>query len=132
MQKIEFIYADTNDFIKKINNLAIKKQLFILQDILARIITYLRDHPEKVPLVHKHMDFYLEKTMLFAHYYIDLEETMLDTPDIQNAKNNILEILIDFEKAYEILFTKIMSPSLLELDASLTVANDILNENNIK
>lgn len=132
MQKIEFIYADTNDLIKRINDIAVKKQLFTLQDILARIITYLRDHPEKVSLVHNHMDFYLEKTMSFAHYYIDLEETMLDTPEIKNTQNSILEILIDFEKAYEILFTKIMSPSLLELDASLTVANDILNEHNIK
>lgn len=130
INKIEYIYADTNDLVKDIKDITMRKQLFKILDIIAHIINYLRDHPEKAPLAYRHLNYYLEKTLFFTQSYIDLDETMLDTLEVKNTKNDILEILIDFEKAYELKFTTIISYSLFELNASLAVANDILDEHN--
>lgn len=126
--QMEGVSFKINELIQTVKNYDLKQQLEKIQEVLNRIINYLNDHPEKASIVHSHIDYYLEKTLLFTHLYIDLEKTMLDTPEVKKAKDEILEIFKGFEKAYEIEFSQIMSYSLLELNASLAVANDILNE----
>lgn len=126
--QIEGVSFRINEFIQEVENYDLKQQLGKIREVLNRIINYLNDHPEKASLVHSHIDYYLEKTLLFTHLYIDLEKTMLDTLEVKTAKDEIIEIFKGFEKAYEIEFSQIMSYSLFELNASLAVANEILNE----
>ncbi len=110
----------------------IKKQLTSLQHTSRNMLTYLEKHPEKLPLARRFIDYYQDRTVDLVRKYHDFEATGLDTPDVRAAIDRIRGGLASFRYAYDDQFSKLLSDQIVDLDAELKVAEQMMNSDGIE
>lgn len=116
----------------QVQDKALANQLRKMQFISQKILDYMNNHPEKITLANQFIDYYQPKAIQLTRDFTELEATGLTTPDVQAAKQQIIDTLSKFDEAYEAQFSRLLSEKLLNLNAELTIANKILHENGIE
>lgn len=125
-------YNAIKDVLEKIRDRELSMQLIKMQHISRKMLEYLKSHPEKVSLATQFIDYYQEKTLVLAQHFVNLESTGLNTPDVIAAKQNVKNTLSKFDDAYEVQFSRLISDNILNLNAEIAVAKQILQESGIE
>lgn len=107
------------------------RALAALQPLSARIMAYLRQHPEKIMLARKFIDYYQDRAAQLAAEYQELEATGLATPQVEETKRHISEVVASFEQVYTAAFEKLLTEKLLDVDAELKVMEQTLDAEGI-
>lgn len=117
--------------IKNVKHPAIKANLITLQNISTNMLAYLGRNPEKIPLADKFINYYQDRTASLLKQYIELEASELQTPDIEKMKADLLCTLDGFQTAYKEQFAYLMESHLLDMNAELKVAQEVIKEDTI-
>ena len=108
------------------------RALAALQPVSARIMGYLRQHPEKIALARKFIDYYQDRAAQLAAEYQELEATGLATPQVEETKRHIREVVANFGQVYTASFEKLLTDKLLDVDAELKVMEQTLDAEGIE
>lgn len=103
-----------------------------LQPLSARIMDYLGQHPQKIMLARKFIDYYQDRAAKLAAEYQELERTELRTAQVEETKQSIREMIASFEQAYTAAFEKLLTEKLLDVDAELRVMEQTLDAEGIE
>lgn len=125
-------YNAIKNVLEKIRDRELSMKLIKMQHTSRKMLEYLKEHPEKVSLATQFIDYYQEKTLVLAQHFAHLESTGLNTPDVVAAKQNIRNTLERFDEAYESQFSRLISDNILNLNAEISVAKQILQESGIE
>lgn len=107
-------------------------QLAKMQKIAANFLRYLQAHPEKVGLARRFVDYYQDRALLLLRKFLELEKTELHSPEVQQTKEKIKEVLDSFDEAYEDQFSKVLNAQMMDLDAELKVMKQTLESDGIE
>ena len=97
------------------------KQLRKMQGIAKNFLTYLQQHPERMSLARRFVDYYQDRALLLVRKYQELEKTGLEAQEVQQSKWDIKQLLDKFDEAYEDQFSKVLNAQLMDLDAEMKV-----------
>lgn len=107
--------------LKRVQDNELRKQLRKMQDIANNFLTYLQQHPERMSLARRFVDYYQDRALLLVRKYQELEKTGLEAQEVQQAKGEIKQLLDNFDEAYEDQFSKVLNAQLMDLDAEMKV-----------
>ncbi|MBR3722673.1 MAG: 5-bromo-4-chloroindolyl phosphate hydrolysis family protein [Selenomonadaceae bacterium] len=105
----------------KTRDKALHAQLDKMEAIAGRLLSYLAEHPEKISVASKFIDYYQDRAVLLLNRYFDLTMTGLSTPEVNTRKEKVLRAIFLMDEAYEAEFHKVLSADFLDLDAELEV-----------
>lgn len=128
INKGEDYQSKLNSLMRKINDHDLQIQLYHMQFMSDNMLKYLKSNPEKVTLARQFIDYYLAEVINFINYYIELENSNLNTPEIITAKNNIKETIKKFEEAYQQQFSKLVEDKVININVELVIARKMLKE----
>ena len=107
--------------LKRVQDNELRKQLRKMQGIANNFLTYLQQHPERMSLARRFVDYYQDRALLLMRKYKELEKTGLEAQEVKQAKDEICQLLESFDEAYEDQFSKVLNAQLLDLDAEMKV-----------
>lgn len=110
--------------IKSLNDKSFRKQLRKTQDIAKNFLTYLQEHPERIGLARRFIDYYQDRAILLVQKYKELERTGLQEPEVEHSKREIKQLLHYYDEAYSDQFTKVLNSQLIDLDAEMKVMKE--------
>lgn len=110
----------------------LNQQLVKMQGIAANFLRYLQEHPEKVGLARRFVDYYQDRALLLLRKFKELEKTQLHTQEIEDTKQKIKDVLDSFDEAYEDQFSKVLNAQMMDLDAELKVMKQTLESDGIQ
>ena len=106
---------------KHVDDDELRKQLRKMQGIAKNFLTYLQQHPERMSLARRFVDYYQDRALLLVRKYQELEKTGLEAQEVQQSKWEIKQLLDKFDEAYEDQFSKVLNAQLMDLDAEMKV-----------
>lgn len=106
---------------KHVDDDELRKQLRKMQGIAKNFLTYLQQHPERMSLARRFVDYYQDRALLLVRKYQELEKTGLEAQEVQQSKWDIKQLLDKFDEAYEDQFSKVLNAQLMDLDAEMKV-----------
>ena len=115
----------------KIRDSRLSQQLGLMQQEAARLLNYVEKHPERITAAGRFIHYYQDRAASLCEQYRELEETRLETNQVQQVKARLKETLLSFDEAYNAEFTKIINNQLLDMDAELTVMQQSLEAEGI-
>ena len=115
----------------KIRDSQLSRQLGLMQQEAARLLNYVEKHPERIAAAGRFIHYYQDRAASLCEQYRELEETKLETAQVQQVKARLKETLVSFDEAYNAEFTKILNNQLLDMDAELTVMQQSLQAEGI-
>lgn len=97
-----------------------------MQQISGNMIKYLGKNPDKLTAADKFIGYYQDRAAVLAEKFVELEETGLDTPDVNKMKARIKTTLGEIDSAYVREFESLLSDRLIDMDAELKVMRQTL------
>ncbi|MBS4912603.1 MAG: 5-bromo-4-chloroindolyl phosphate hydrolysis family protein [Veillonella sp.] len=110
--------------IKLVNDKEFKKQLRKLQDMSKNFLIYLQNHPERITVSRRFIDYYQDRALLLVQKYNELDNTGLEEHEIQQSKYEIKKTLHYYDEVYTDQFTKAVNAQLFDLDAEIQVVKE--------
>ncbi|MBP3723030.1 MAG: 5-bromo-4-chloroindolyl phosphate hydrolysis family protein [Selenomonadaceae bacterium] len=89
-------------------------------------------HPESVNRAKHFIYYYQEKTASLARQYISVSESGVNTAELRKLRQDMRSALKGFEVAYEKEFANIMDNEILDINAELKVARQIMENDGVK
>lgn len=130
-EKARTDYNRVEDARAKIRDSQLSRQLGLMQQEAARLLNYVEKHPERIAAAGRFIHYYQDRAAGLCEQYRELEETKLETSQVQQVKARLKETLVSFDEAYNAEFTKIINNQLLDMDAELTVMQQSLEAEGI-
>ena len=112
-------FQSIQNSMEKIEDENFKEQIRKLAQTSLSILNYLEKHPEKIMPARRFIDYYQDRASSLLLKYIELQETKLDTKEINSLKENIKNAMGTLNIAFDKQFQKIMSNELLDVDAEI-------------
>lgn len=125
-------YNAVEDLRNEIRDADLEHQLADMQAIAYRLLKYLEEHPAKVTSASRFVDYYQDRAVQLAGQYRDLEQTGLETQQVEETKRKVKETLATFDEAYAAEFEKVLSQQLLDMDAELKVLHQNIEADGLK
>lgn len=116
----------------RITDSSLAQQLSKMQGIARHLLTYLQEHPQKVSLARRFIDYYQDRSVVLVKKYFELENTNLATDNVQEMKQRIRAMLFSMDEAYEEQFNKVLNEQLMDMDAELQVMKQTIEADGIK
>ncbi|MBQ7841561.1 MAG: 5-bromo-4-chloroindolyl phosphate hydrolysis family protein [Lachnospiraceae bacterium] len=104
----------------------ISNKLYKLDDLLLRIFSVLREHPEKSQQMRKFMDYYLPTTVKLVEAYADFDRAGVQSDNILTAKTEIEKTMDTINQAFEKLLGDMYQDAAFEAAADARVLKTIL------
>ncbi len=132
--KMEFssLYKAKADYIAiqaaigQISDSVMVAQLQKLQIISNRILKYLDSHPNRLPVAAKYINYYQDRTASLVRQYLTLRETEMQTESMTKLQQDMITTFQGFEVAYEQQFSRIIDAQMMDMDAEMEVARQIM------
>lgn len=91
-----------------------------------KILSYLKDNPEKIKLARRFFIYYLDTAVKLLSQYVGFQDTGLHSPEIVDILNKMTEALPILNKAFEKQFAHLMEGELLDVEADLELLKSTL------
>ena len=130
-KKAQLDYSRVETARKKIQDSQLSRQLGLMQQEAARLMNYVEKHPERIAAAGRFIHYYQDRAASLSEQFLELEDTKLDTNQVQQVKERLRDTLVSFDEAYSAEFTKILNNQLLDMDAELTVMQQSLEAEGI-
>lgn len=125
-QKAVEDYEYLKEASKQIKDNELRNQLQKMQKTSSNILQYLQKYPEKISLARRFIDYYQDTTANLVEKYIELENTQLDTENVNEIKQRTKNTLMGLNNAYTEQFEKLISDQLLDMEAELKVMENTI------
>ena len=105
---------------------AMNSRLDRLELLLTRIFVCVKEHPEKLRLTRRLMDYYLPSVMKLLSVYEDLEKQPIQGDTIQKTRGEIEGSLDTINEALESMFDELFQEEALDISADIQVLRTLL------
>lgn len=105
----------------KTRDKALRDQLEKMEKIAGRFLTYLAENPEKISAANKFIDYYQDRALMLVNRYFELTETGLNTPEVNERRQKVIDALFLMDEAYEAEFHKALAAEFMDIDAEIEV-----------
>lgn len=119
-------YAAIQAAIGQISDSVMVAQLQHLQNTSRKILNYLNNHPDRIPVASKYIDYYQDRTASLVNQYLILRETGMQTEVMSKLHQDMLTTFQGFGVAYEQQFFRIIDAQLMDMDAEMKVARQVM------
>lgn len=125
-------YNLINSYLKHIQDEEILMLGNNLQKKSIKILVYLKNNHHCLPSSRQFIEYYQDRTASLIRQCVTLEQTGINNQDSKRIIKDTKEVLIGFLSAYDAEFAKIMNSHIAEMDAELTVARQMLENDGVK
>ena len=95
------------------------------------MLTYLDSHPERMPAAMRFINYYQDRTAELMRQYVSLRETGLQTQEIEKLQRDMRTTFQGFAIAYEKQFAGVIGHEILDMDAEMKVARQVMQSDGI-
>lgn len=99
-----------------------------LELVLTRIFVCVKDHPEKLRLTRRLMNYYIPSVMKLLSVYQDLEKQPIQGENIQKTRGEIESSLDTLNDALETMFDELFQEEALDVSADIQVLKTMLTQ----
>ena len=99
-----------------------------LQQTAEKILKYLNQNPERIPVAEEFIEIYQDKAVTLMQQYLILEKTHFSCSEMSEVKSRINKILSSLYTTYNAEFKRILSHQFINLNAELDVFQNFINE----
>ncbi len=131
LNKARADYATIQGNIGLLQDKTMAAQVERLQAIAGSMLDYLGSHPERTPAAIQFIDYYQDRTAALMRQYVSLRKTGLQTQEMENLQRNMRTTFQGFTVAYEKQFAKIIDHEVLNMDAEMKVARQVMRDDGI-
>lgn len=124
-------YALIQGSIGMLQDKVMAAQVRHLQATAKKMLKYLEHHPERIHTARRFIDYYQDRTALLMRQYVSLRETGLQTEELENLQRNMRTTFQGFAAAYEKQFAQVIGSEILDMDAEMKVAKQLMWEDGI-
>lgn len=105
----------------KTRDKALKNQLDKMERIAGRLLSYIAENPEKIPVAQKFIDYYQDRALMLVTRYFDLTNTGLQTNEVNERREKLVRAIFLMDEAYEAEFHKVLAADFMDIDAEIDV-----------
>jgi len=131
LNKARTDYAMIQGNIGMLQDKAMAAQVQHMQAIAGKLLKYLDSHPQRISSARRFIDYYQDRTAALIQQYVSLRKTGLENQEIDNLQCNMRTTFQGFTAAYEKQFTKVIDGELLDMNAEMKVAKQLMREDGI-
>ncbi len=117
---------------QNISDRELAAQVKRLQKVAKNLLTHLENHPDRISLASKFIDYYQDRAVKIIKQYQELESTQLSTGKVQELKDRMKLTLSALHDAYSDQFEHILNDQIVSADAELTVMEQQLDAEGIR
>lgn len=114
------------EYQKKISSDSMKQKLEGLKLLLTRIFVCVKEHPEKLRLTSRLMNYYLPSVLKLLSVYEDMEKQPIQGGNIQKTLEEIEASLDTINDALETMFDELFQEEALDISADIQVLRTML------
>lgn len=103
-----------------------------MQQIAERLLGYLEKHPERIPVASRFVNYYQDRTASLVRQYLSMREAGLRAELQHSLVQNMKNTFRGFLSAYESQLGKVMESELLDMEAEMKVAQQVMDEEGIR
>ena len=92
----------------------------------AGLLAYLEKHPDRIDMARRFIDYYQDTASSLLARYVELQNSGLDTPEIQKLKEDVKKATAALNKAFEQQFARIMSSEILDMDVEIRTIESMM------
>ena len=111
---------------EQIEDREIKEGSMRLHRTAAGILAYLEKHPDRIDMARRFIDYYQDTASSLLARYVELQNSGLDTPEIQKLKEDVKKATAALNKAFEQQFARIMSSEILDMDVEIRTIESMM------
>ena len=138
-EELDKIILEGNDYIKKLReaNVAIEHEgisesIDRMEKAAADIFAFVKDNPSQIPEIKKFMNYYLPTTLKLLNSYEKLSRQSVKGENIQSAMFDIEGMMQTIATAFEKQLDFLFGTEILDLQADITVMENILEQEGLK
>lgn len=117
---------------RKIGDVDLSRQLGKMQQVAGNMLRYLEKNPQKIPQAQRFIDYYQDRAVRLVKEYQELEQTELQTGQVQAMKVRMKEALSGLDEAYEEQFERLLRDQFIDLDAEIKVMEQTMDSEGIR
>ncbi|MGN0160081.1 MAG: 5-bromo-4-chloroindolyl phosphate hydrolysis family protein [Lachnospiraceae bacterium] len=103
----------------RIEDEGLRSEAVKLNRTAERIIAYLENHPERMHLSGRFIDYYQDTASSLLKRYVEIQDTRLETEEVRELKKNTMDALKSLNLAFDRQFEKLMSNEMYDMDAEM-------------
>ena len=119
-------YAAIREGAEHIRDRGLAMQVEQLQSIAGKMLLYLSQHPQRIPAASRFIDYYQDRTASLIQQYLSLSQTGMHTEETDRLRQDMRKIFQGFVVAYEQEFSKVLNYEVMDMDAEMKVARQIM------
>lgn len=102
-----------------INDAPLQEEGTKLLSTSGNILRYLEKNPSKIPSARRFIDYYQDTARVILEKHLRLQESGLDTKEVQELKEQTGQALTILDRAFEKQFEKLMQNEMMDMDADI-------------
>ena len=102
-----------------------------LQQTATYIFDYLDDNPERMPIAKEFVNYYQDRTAQLLRQYSALKGTGANSEALAKLERDMIITFRGFTDAYDKQFDKVIDADIMDMDAEMKVARQIMSESGI-
>lgn len=106
----------------------ISTQIDHLEEATRKIISYVVEHPEKLPQIRRFMDYYLPTTLKLLNAYDRMGETGVEGENIAGTRSRIDAVMDTLVSAYDKQLDALFADEALDVATDITVMENLLRQ----
>lgn len=126
MSQCEAILKELDQYQVRIFSPVLGQKLSLFELRLTRIFVCVKEHPEKLRLTRRLMDYYVPSVLNFLSVYDDLEKQPVQGENIQKTREEIESSMDDVNEALENMFDELFQSEALDVSADIQVLKTML------
>ena len=91
-----------------------------------RIMSYLKQHPEKISAARRFFTYYLDTAAALADRYVQFQATGLHTEEVEEILQRTAKALPMLDRTFENQFTRLMEGELMDVEAEIALLENTL------
>ena len=116
---------------RSVGDVDLSRSLAQMQQVGSKLLRYLEKNPEKLPTAAKFIDYYQDRAAHLATKYAELEETGINTADVEDLKRRVKTALSEMNNAYAEQFAVVLNDRIIDMDAELKVLQQTMIEDGV-
>ena len=106
----------------------ISGQIDRLEATTNKIISYVVQHPEKLPQIRRFMDYYLPTTLKLLNVYDRMGQTGVEGENIAGTREKIDDVMATLVSAFEKQMDALFADEALDIATDITVMENLLKQ----
>lgn len=92
---------------KRIKDSVMRREAEKLSETAGRMLEYMEEHPEKIRLARRYIDYYQDTASSLLQKYVELQDTNLGTQEVQRLQADTLRAAGTLNKVFEQQYQKL-------------------------